>query len=64
MSEVNRVIDEMGELRTQMMKQRVAHNQSIRELLTGEQRVFFDAHHHSHDGPPHEGKHPGKGMHR
>lgn len=64
MTEVNRVIDQIGALRTQMMKQRVAHQQSIRELLTDEQRVFFDAHHPPHDGPPHEGEHPGKGMHR
>jgi Spy/CpxP family protein refolding chaperone len=64
MTEVNRVIDQIGALRTRMMKQRVAHQQSIRELLTDEQRVFFDAHHPPHDGPPHEGKHTGKGMHR
>ena len=64
MTEVNRVIDEVGALRTQMMKQKAAHHQSIRELLTDEQRVFFDAHHPPHEGPPHEGRHPGKGMHR
>jgi Spy/CpxP family protein refolding chaperone len=64
MNEVNRVIDQIGALRTQMMKQRVAHHQSIRESLTDEQRVFFDAHRPPHDGSSHEGKHPGKGMHR
>jgi Spy/CpxP family protein refolding chaperone len=62
MTEVNKVIDDIGRLQTQMMKLRVQHQQSIRELLTDEQRVFFDSHQPPHDGPRHEGMHPGKGM--
>jgi Spy/CpxP family protein refolding chaperone len=62
MTEVNKVIDEIGRLQTQMMKLRAQHHQSIRELLTDEQRTYFDSHQPPHDGPRHEGSHPGKGM--
>jgi Spy/CpxP family protein refolding chaperone len=64
MNKVNQLIDEMGKLHTKMMKLKASHQQSIRQLLTDEQRVFFDAHHPPHDGPPQEGQRPGKGMHR
>lgn len=62
MAEVNRVIDEVGNIRTEMMKLREQHRQEIRKLLNDEQRVFFDAHQPSHDGPRHEGRHQKKEM--
>ncbi|GAB4343314.1 MAG: hypothetical protein Kow0037_31340 [Calditrichia bacterium] len=43
MGEINKVIDEIGKLRTQIMKERQAHRQQIRGLLTEEQRVIFDS---------------------
>ncbi len=61
MSEINRVIEEMGAMRTQLMKSMAQHRQKIRELLTDEQRVIFDAHQPPHhDGPPHAERRPGR----
>lgn len=51
MSEINRVIEDIGQIRTEMMKLKAAQYQEIRSLLTDEQRVFFDAHHPTHHGP-------------
>lgn len=44
MKEINKLIDEMGELRTKIDKLKAAHHQEVRKLLTEEQRVVFDAH--------------------
>lgn len=64
MTEINRVIDDIGKMRTQMMKLRVQHRQDVRKLLTEEQRVFFDVHKPSHrDGPSHAGPHHGRKAH-
>jgi Spy/CpxP family protein refolding chaperone len=60
MSEINKAIEEIGKLRIEMMKLKAACHQEIRSLLTDEQRVFFDAHHPSHDGP---GEHHGPPAH-
>ena len=43
MNELNGVIDQMADLRAQQMKASEAHHQSIREILTSEQRAMFDA---------------------
>lgn len=43
MDAANRVIEEVGALRIDIMKRRLEHRMSIRELLTGEQRVVFDS---------------------
>ena len=43
MNQINRTIDEMGEIRTRMMKEGAAHKQDIRKMLTDEQRVAFDS---------------------
>jgi Spy/CpxP family protein refolding chaperone len=51
MSEINKVIENIGQLRTKIMKLNAAHHQEIRSLLTEEQRVFFDAHHPPHGRP-------------
>lgn len=40
---INAQIDKMGELRTQMMKNKAAHRQAIRMLLTDDQRILFDS---------------------
>ncbi|KPK62775.1 hypothetical protein AMJ83_09845 [candidate division WOR_3 bacterium SM23_42] len=64
MTEINRVIDDIGKMQTQMMKLRAQHRQDVRKLLTDEQRVIFDAHKPPHqDGPPHAGKHLGRKPH-
>jgi Spy/CpxP family protein refolding chaperone len=61
MDKINRVIEDFGEMRTEMMKMRAQHRQDIRELLTDEQRVMFDLHHPGHhDGPPHPERHSGR----
>jgi len=38
----NQVIEEIGALRTEMMKTRLEHRMSVRNLLTEEQRIVFD----------------------
>lgn len=43
MNAINANIDERSAIRTQMEKKQAAHHQSIRGLLTEEQRVWFDA---------------------
>jgi Spy/CpxP family protein refolding chaperone len=61
MGEINRVIEDFGKMRTQMMKARAQHRQDVRELLTDEQRVIFDAHQPTqHDGPHHAERHQGR----
>ncbi len=42
-SDINANIDEYTETRNQMMKRQAAHRQEIRNVLTEEQRVYFDA---------------------
>ena len=62
MAELNKTIDEIGALKTQMMKKRATHHQAVRKILTDDQRVFFDMHsgrkHHKRQGKR------GKGMRR
>lgn len=61
MAGINRVIEDIGKMRTQMMKERARHRQDVRELLTEEQRVMFDAHQPLHqDGLPHAERHLGR----
>ena len=43
-AEVEKLIDEIGQLRTQDFKAHVLNDLKIRELLTDEQRVQFDSH--------------------
>jgi Spy/CpxP family protein refolding chaperone len=43
MAEIEKVIDQMANLRAEHMKANAAHQQSIREILTPEQRVYFDS---------------------
>lgn len=42
MAEINKKIDEIGLLRSQLMKEKEANRQEIRKLLTPDQRVTFD----------------------
>ncbi len=43
LKEIDKIIDEMSALQNAQMKSRAKHHQEIRNLLTEEQRVFFDA---------------------
>lgn len=45
MATVNKKIDEIGALKTDMMKKREAHRQEVRKILNDEQRLMFDMHH-------------------
>lgn len=54
---IDAAIEEISEIKENMMKSRAAHRQAIRKLLTDEQRVYFDA------SAQKEGK-KGKGMKR
>jgi len=42
MKAINKTIDEMNVIRTQMQKSREKHIQDVRSILTDEQRVYFD----------------------
>ena len=50
MKAINQVAEEMGVLRTNMMKKHLAHRQEVRKILTDEQRIIFDSHHHHRHG--------------
>jgi len=47
MSEINKIIEDIGSLRTKMMKMGESHRQKVRALLTDEQKVIFDKRHMS-----------------
>ena len=50
---INKLIDEMGNLHTKMMKSKEKHYQAVRSILTDEQRVYFDSfkgNHKKHKG--------------
>ncbi len=49
MAAINRLIDEMGAIKTTMMKKKSAFHQDVRALLTDEQRIQFDMHHPKDD---------------
>jgi Spy/CpxP family protein refolding chaperone len=55
MAAINKNIDEFGKIKTDMMKKDALHTQSIRALLTEEQKLVFDAK-HSKDGKGKDGK--------
>jgi len=42
MNEINELIEKNGKLLTEIRKKQAAHNMEIRNLLTDEQKVFFD----------------------
>jgi len=42
MAAINKVIDEISDLKKQMMKKKAEHRQEVRKVLTEEQRVEFD----------------------
>jgi len=44
MKAINTNIEDRGRIKTEMMKKQAAHQQAIRQLLTDEQRMFFDQH--------------------
>lgn len=62
MTEVNKVIDDIGNMHTQIMKLKEQYRQEIRKMLNDEQRLLFDSHQPPHDGSPHKGMHQEKEM--
>jgi Spy/CpxP family protein refolding chaperone len=42
MSRINGLIEEIGKLRTEIMKEREKHHQAVRKILNEKQRLFFD----------------------
>ncbi len=59
MGKINRKIEEISKIRTEIQKKRVAHRLKIRSLLTEEQRKIFDTQILSgHHGKHHGGGHP------
>ena len=43
-SEINKNIDATTSLHNKMMKERVKHNQAVKDLLTADQKVYFNQH--------------------
>lgn len=43
MGAINSTIDEMTQLRSQLMKKQAGHHEAVRKLLTDDQRVAFDS---------------------
>jgi Spy/CpxP family protein refolding chaperone len=67
MKAINTTIDEIGALKTKMMKIHAKFRQDVRALLTDDQRVIFDSKAgkmmgHGMKGHHGSGKGPGKGM--
>ena len=65
MNAINSVIEDMGEIRTNMQKNRAEHRQEVREILTDEQRVFYDnrmMHRRGKFSGRRGGAYPGHGM--
>jgi Spy/CpxP family protein refolding chaperone len=57
MAAINKTIDEIGALKTDMMKKCEAHKQDVRKVLTEKQRLIFDTQkHHGGHGMMKEGK--------
>ncbi len=54
LSEIDAQIDQITSLQNKLMKERAAHQQSIRNLLTEEQKAVFDT---RKDSRKHRGKH-------
>jgi Spy/CpxP family protein refolding chaperone len=52
MTEINKVIDEIGKIQTQMMKMKEQHRQDVRKMLSDDQRIFFDSHRPMHQERP------------
>ena len=42
MSKINVLIEEIGKIRTEIMKEREKHHQAVRKILNEKQRLFFD----------------------
>lgn len=69
MNKINQLIEEMGAIHIRMHKARAQHRQDIRNLLTDEQRVYFDRHFSHRDQQGFHRKrrsshYPGKGFPR
>jgi len=43
MKDVNNTIDQIGDLNSRMLKLQVSHHRAVRDLLTSDQKVLFDA---------------------
>lgn len=54
MNAINGTIEDMGKLKTEMMKKRAAHKQEVRKLLTEEQRIIFDTSYKYNKKGPHK----------
>ncbi len=67
MNVINNLIDEIASIQGKLMRERAAHQQEVRKILTEDQRVIFDQHISlDHGGRglckgPAEGKIPGPG---
>jgi hypothetical protein len=44
MAQINKTIDEIGKLRTDMQKKSVSQELAVRNLLTDEQKSIYDTH--------------------
>lgn len=44
MGQINKVIEEIGDLNIRLMKNRASQKQELRKILTDEQRAMFDLH--------------------
>jgi len=54
MDSIYELIEEIGDMKTQMMKRQAALHQEVRKILADDQRIFFDM------GPQHPDVHPNK----
>ncbi|MFC1729721.1 Spy/CpxP family protein refolding chaperone [candidate division KSB1 bacterium] len=50
MNAINAAVDQVGTIKTQMMKERASFKQEVRKILNEEQRLIFDMHHSNKKG--------------
>jgi len=59
MNEVNKTLEEISAIKLKMAKNKFAHRQEVRKILTDDQRVYFDMH---SGNKMKKGMHGNKGM--
>jgi len=65
MDAIYKIIEQMGDIRTDMHKARAKHHQEIRSILNEEQKIYFDKHRMKmNNGMHHKGRNKGRGMYR
>ncbi len=64
MNAINKTIDEIGTVRTKILKAKEAYNQEIRSVLNEQQRLYYDSHRHKFNGRCNGYRHGNRAYHK